>query len=129
MSWSKKSKIAVGVILVLALGSLIAYKVAYKPHKTVSDLKVAFSGTAETFFNTIKNGDTILKDAAIQLTGKVTNSDEKGITLNNTIYCLLEDGIKHSTISKGKKVTIKARYMGYDDLLEEIKLDKTIILK
>lgn len=128
MSLNKKSKILIAAILMLAIGGFVAYKITYKPHKTVSDLDIAFSGNADAFFNTVKEGTAIVKDAAVQLTGKVTATDDKGITLNNNIYCELST-TSNMSVSKDQDVTIKARYIGYDDLLEEIKLDKTIILK
>jgi len=128
MSLLKKNKfILIFLFFILVLGGYSAYKYTYKPHPSLADKTVAFSGSAEDFLEKVKTDDVKWQDVVVELTGIITQIDIKGITLNNNIYCQLEHSKAITTLQKGKIITIKARMIGYDDLLEEIKLDQTII--
>lgn len=128
MSLPKKSKIALGVfLLALAVGyAVISY--AYKPHQTVDDREVKFTGKVEAFSKTVAADAQPWQDVVVQLTGTISAIDANGFTLNNNTYCQLSNSEKISTFKKGQTVTIKARMIGYDDLLEELKLDQTKIV-
>ena len=47
--------------------------------------------------------------------------------IDNSTYCQLKDKTALGTIKEGESIAIKGRMIGYDDLLEEVKLDQTII--
>jgi len=68
-------------------------------------------------------------EKVVELVGVITAKDAKGISINESIYFQLEEGTSTKMLSKGEKLKIKGRIIGYDDLLEELKLDKAIILK
>ncbi|WP_296386831.1 hypothetical protein [Winogradskyella sp.] len=127
MSLSKKSNIALLVIGLIVIGGLSAYKYAYKPHKSIEELEVKFSGSSKVFLEKVKTDVTKWQGVVIELTGTITSIDEKGITIDNSIYCQLDTKTAIVSIQEKQTITIKARMIGYDDLLEEIKLDKTII--
>jgi len=48
--------------------------------------------------------------------------------LNDYIYCV-KDSTQKISIEPNENVVVKGRYIGFDDLLEEIKLDHCIIIK
>lgn len=127
MSLSKKNKVIILILVLLAFIGYSAYNYTYKAHKTIDELDLKFSGTSEDFLEEIKTNTAEWQDVVIELNGTITTIDEKGITLNNSIYCQLEKPTLIPTLKIEKKVTIKGRMIGYDDLLEEVKLDKTII--
>ncbi|WP_430412357.1 hypothetical protein [Kordia sp.] len=131
MSLSKKSKILLGLVLVIAIGGYVAYSYAYKPHTAIADMEVAFTGSATDFLEKIKDNPESWTqgEKVVELTGIITAKDEKGVSINESIYFQLEEGTSTETLSEGQKTKIKGRIIGYDDLLEELKLDKSIILK
>ncbi|WP_046759423.1 hypothetical protein [Kordia jejudonensis] len=131
MSLSKKSKFIIGLVLVIAIGGYLAYSYAYKPHTAIADMEVAFTGTAKDFLEKIKENPASWTqgEKVVELTGVITAKDEKGISLNESIYFQLEEGTSTQALSEGQKTKIIGRIIGYDDLLEELKLDKAIILQ
>jgi uncharacterized protein YdeI (BOF family) len=127
MSLSKKSKIAVLVFALFAIGTYAVYKYTYKPHKTIDELSVTFSGTADAFISKVKSNPEPWQDVVVELTGTITAIDANGFTLNNSIYCQLKPELSAAQFKTQQDLKIKGRMIGYDDLLEEIKLDQTII--
>lgn len=126
----KNKKTAVLVILLaIAVGAFATYKYMYKPHKTLDDYEVAFSGTSDDFLDKVKADAEAWNTKVVELTGEITGKDDKGITLNNFIYCQLADASVVTSLNEGTQTTVKGQVMGYDDLLEELKIDKAIISK
>ena len=65
-------------------------------------------------------------DKAVEISGKVTSVSGNVITLDEKVSCQLlqlDDAVLNS------QVKIKGRVTGYDDLLEELKLDQCLIVK
>jgi hypothetical protein len=131
MSLSKKSKFLIGLVLIIAVGAYVGYSYAYKPHTAITDMEVAFTGTSQDFLEKIKeNPESWTQgEKVIQLTGQITAKDEKGISLNESIYFQLAEGTTTDDLAESQKIKIIGRIIGYDDLLEELKLDKAIIIK
>jgi hypothetical protein len=51
----------------------------------------------------------------------------ENVTINNKIYCQFES--LNNDLKVNDSVAIKGRCIGFDDLLEEIKLDQCSIIK
>ncbi|MBW4360589.1 OB-fold protein [Flavobacterium taihuense] len=66
-------------------------------------------------------------EKAVAISGQITTINDKEIILNNTIICNLQNS--DPSLKKNIVVTIKGRIVGYDDLLEELKLDQCLIIK
>ncbi len=129
MSLSKKSKkILLGLLIVL-VGAYAVYKYTYKPHKTIDDIELKFSGNADDFLIKIKEDGAVFNDAVVQIKGKITSIDGQAINLSNAIFCQMDSIVSLSELKVGQTIEVKGRMIGYDDLLEETKLDKTIIIK
>lgn len=130
MSLSKKSKIFLGIIIIGLIGAYVGYSYAYQPHTAISDMEVAFTGKADKFLEMIKSNPESWTqgEQVVALTGEITAKDEKGISINESIYVQLATGTSTEELSTGQKIHFKGRIIGYDDLLEELKLDKAIII-
>ncbi|WGH74326.1 hypothetical protein P8625_09375 [Tenacibaculum tangerinum] len=100
----------------------------YKPHETIDEVTSAYVGSAPDFLITLKNdGTTLWLNKTVTLKGKVTSKDDFGIVLNNAIYCQLKKQSDNQTINIEEAVSLKGQIIGYDDLLEELKLTNCII--
>jgi len=128
MSLSKKIKIAIGVIAFVLISAYIVKSVIYKPHALIEQQESVYKGEALGFLESIKVDASQWQDKIVELSGKITSKDDQGIMLNNAIYCQLNTVEDLVLLSEGEEVSIKGRIIGYDDLLEELKLDKTIII-
>ena len=63
---------------------------------------------------------------AIEIKGKVTAHENNLVTLDGKISCQLKTKEK---VDLNTLIVIKGRVTGYDDLLEELRLDHCIIIK
>lgn len=118
-------------VLIVAMGAYIGYSYAYKPHTAIVDMEVAFKGSAEDFLEKIKENteEWTQGEKVVELAGEITAKDEKGISLNESIYFQLAEGTSTDDLAENQKIKIMGRIIGYDDLMEELKLDKAIIIK
>ena len=83
------------------------------------DIFAEFSANAETA--TIK-----YLNKAVEISGKVTSINENVITLDEKVSCQL---VGADEVLLNSQVKIKGRVTGYDDLLEELKLDQCLVVK
>lgn len=128
MSLSKKIKIAVGVIAFVLISAYVIKSIIYKPHTLIEQQESVFKGTALEFLENVKLDASQWQDKVVELSGKITSKDNQGFMLNNAIYCQLNTIEDLMTVNENQEISIKGRIIGYDDLLEELKLDKTIII-
>lgn len=126
----KKLKIVAILLVVLIIG-LFSYN--YVMTSGGRDLKKEtseFSVSATAIFGDFSaNAEMATKkylNKAVEITGKVTNITENVITLDGKVSCQLQVS---EQVNLDSQVKIKGRVTGYDDLLEELKLDQCLILK
>ena len=126
MNLSKKSKFIVLLLAICCLG-WITYTYLMKPPATIESKQVAFTGTAAAFSTKIQENTNDWLNKVVVLEGVVTSKDAYGITLNSEVYCQFRETQK--TVVEQQNIKIKGRFIGYDDLLNELKLDQCIIQK
>ena len=83
------------------------------------DIFAEFSANAET-------ATTKYLNKAVEISGKVTSVNVDVITLDEKVSCQL---VVSDKVLLNSQVKIKGRVTGYDDLLEELKLDQCLIVK
>ena len=98
-----------------------------KPPAGIQSKQVAFTGTAAEFSPKFQENATDWLNRVVVLEGVVTSKDENGITLNNQVYC--QFSVTQKIVVAQQTLKIKGRFIGYDDLLNELKLDQCIIQK
>jgi len=128
MSWLKKNKYLIAILFVAVSGiGVVIY--LYKPHKNIEKSQSVYVGNCKDFYKESLNKIDQWQNKIVMLTGNISSSDLSGVMLGEKFYCQFKDSIISSTIKLSDKITIKGRIIGFDDLLEEIKLDKCIIIK
>lgn len=129
MSLTKRSKWFLIILIAGLIAAFGAYKYAYKAHKTTEELKADYSGNSNDFLTKVSADSNAWLNKTVELSGEITSKDEKGITLSNSIYCQFREDVNFTTLTKGQQITLKGQVIGYDDLLEELKLNQCIIQK
>jgi hypothetical protein len=120
------------LILVLFLIALfIAYKYVFQNHRDIQTEKSSYITSAaelarEFEINSIDSESKYL-DKTIQISGNISEFNEQSITLDNTVFCLFSEP-QEPLFKLNTKVLIKGRFIGYDDLLEQIKIDQCYII-
>jgi hypothetical protein len=89
-----------------------------------SEFVVQASKIIDEFTTNSESATTKYLNKAIEISGKVTAVDKNVITINEKISCQLQT---ETLVSLSSIVMVKGRVTGYDDLLEEIKLDQCLI--
>ena len=125
-----KNKILV-VIIVLIIGAIFGYNYIYQSHRDIATESADFTLTAKNIISQFEENqtkaDSLYLDKTIQISGKITEISETDLTIDGIVFCSLST--KTTSIKRNDIVTIKGRCIGYDDLLEQLKLDQTSIIK
>ena len=119
------------ISLILVVGIIFAYHYVYPNHRIISEEPVSFKLDAEFFFNEFiedsQQAELKYLDQTIIVSGIITSINAKSVTINNKVYGQFE--ALNSDLKANDSITIKGRCIGFDDLLEEIKLDQCSIIK
>ena len=116
------------------IGSVFIYFTYNKPHTDFSKSRSEFTIESKDLIAFYQidtdNENARYLDKILLLTGIVTGAEENIIILDNGIVCTLDPSQKvNEKINLGTKVSVRGRCIGYDDLLEEIRVDHSFIMK
>lgn len=118
-------------VLVLIILAIVAYNYIYKDHRDIASETPEHKLTSDILLNEfstdVPNSEIKYLNKTIQVSGTISEIDGRSMVLNGAILCLFEKPIS-TQINVHSDVVVKGRYIGYDDLLEEIKLDQCNIL-
>ena len=124
-----KKKLLIVLVIVLIFG-FVGYKYVYKDHRDVSSEEASFKITLADLKADFEKNDSIANtkylDKAIAIYGEVTSLDleTNEIIVDSNLSATINGKVN---VKKGDKVTVKGRFIGYDDLLEEYKMDNCVI--
>lgn len=129
---SKKLKIILLIVGVISIVGFSGYNyVMYGGVRDLSSEKTAFNVTAENItaeFNTnIDASNKKYLEKPIAISGIATSITKNEVIINNSIICNLKN--PNNAIQKNEKIIVKGRFVGYDDLMSELKLDQCLIIK
>ena len=107
---------------------------AYKSHRDIATETADFSITVPSLQKEFVANDSLAtqkyQDKTIQISGKLTNIDtkNKAIVVDEKVYANFLKALP-GNLSVGELIKIKGRFLGYDDLVEEFKIDQTVIVE
>lgn len=125
---SRKSKIILGFLVLMIVGAFVAYQIIYQAHPKTEDQEVSFEGSVSSFNEEISGNAVKWQNTYVLVSGVITSKGEGNIVMSENIFCQLNSGEELKGLSEGSEVQIKGRFIGYDDLLEESKLDNCILM-
>ena len=116
------------------IGLIIIYNTYNKPHKDFN--KSPFEVTIESkelislYQDNTDNANARFLDKILLVKGNITNIESDIIILDNGIVCTLDpsQAVTEET-HLNKNISVKGRCIGYDDLLEEIRIDHSFIMR
>ncbi|MFC4723048.1 hypothetical protein ACFO5O_12000 [Geojedonia litorea] len=115
-------------LIVLLILGIFAYNYIYQEHRTIQNESPAFIVTAmelSSEFSTNPNAsEQKYLNRTILIQGTITELNETNLVLNHHIFCQFDKKIT----TKDTVAKIKGRFIGYDNLLEELKLDQCSII-
>lgn len=120
--------IILALVFIIAVG-IVLFSYVHKEHRTIRTEKADISTTAIAFYSTfIRNQEvfnTIHLDKAVELKGRITAVESNSIVLDQKISVTFESN--PIVLKINKKITLKGRYVGFDNLLEQLKIDQAVI--
>jgi len=126
-----KNKIWILLILIFILGFL-GYNYVYQDHRNVSnesaDFTVDVNLLSEEFKNNPETSEKKYLNKTLIITGEITEINKSDLTLSNIVFCDFTETIITNILKLNSNCSIKGRFIGYDDLLEQIKLDQCTLL-
>lgn len=131
MSLLKRNRVLFGIValVLLAIGLWSSYQYVFSAPKTTSQITATYRGKAKEFNYLVTENLSQWTGKVIQLTGTVTEINDDGILLNGTIYCQFESKAHLQPITKNQRIVIKGKFVGFDELLMETKLNQCIIIQ
>ncbi|WP_405352030.1 hypothetical protein [Nonlabens sp. Asnod3-H03] len=114
--------------LLIGFIAIIGYNYLYQDHVDVEQSKSSASFTSqvliELFTDQDLQNDQRALDQIIEVKGKVTNVEKNTIILDEQIFIEM---VADQKLKENQLIIIKGRCLGYDELLEEVKIDQAIL--
>ena len=118
------------LILILIIGIAI-YSYLYQDHRDIKSEQAEFVMNAKELQSEIETKPSSTEgkylNKTIEIKGMISAIETNSITLDDIVFCQLNN-VSTETLKQGQTIRIKGRFIGYDDLLEEFKLDQCIII-
>lgn len=118
-------------ISVLGIILVISYNYIYKDHRVIENETPDFVITSNLIFQEFsqnqQSSENKYLDKTIEMGGVVTELNNNDLTLDNKIFCKFTNVVP--AIKLNDLVKLKGRCIGYDDLLEQVKLDQCNIVE
>lgn len=129
----KRTKRLLIAIVLLCIAAIIGYNYIYQDHRDIATEEAQFSLSAKALTDDFRIDEEIATakylNKTLQITGKLTQKDGKtGVLEHVVFFALSENEIIPNATSLEQTIIIKGRCIGYDSLLEEVKLDQTSII-
>lgn len=119
------------ILIVLLILAIAGYNYIYQDHRNIQEEQPEFTVTSasihEEFTNNFKDSELKYSDKTILVSGNISEIHHNSITLNEKIFCQFDTDFAES-VQLNSAITVKGRFIGYDDLLEQIKLDQCTVV-
>ncbi|MFD0836037.1 hypothetical protein ACFQ0I_09695 [Mariniflexile aquimaris] len=118
------------ILILLCVVAFISYRYVYQDHRDIaaetSIYKISALDLANEFEIDPLSSENKYLNKTIEVNGNVSDKNVQNITIDGKVFCQFSNKIQENLNTK--HVTIKGRFIGYDDLLEQVKLDQCIII-
>lgn len=120
------------IILVIAIVvSIFGYNYIYQDHRDIESEQAEFTMTSsevnQLFSENSTSAEQKFLNKTIEVSGIITDINSNDITISDSVFCQFSNNLETS-LDKNENIKIKGRVIGYDDLLEQVKLDQCTII-
>lgn len=119
------------ILVIVIVAAIFGYNHIYQDHRDIESEQAEFTMSSSEI-NQLFSKNSIAAEQkfinkTIEVSGLITDINSNDITIDDRIFCQFSDNLEPS-IDKDENIKIKGRVIGYDDLLEQIKLDQCTII-
>lgn len=126
-----KRKIVGIIFILMIMVGFITYEYIYKEHRNIGNEEAVFKGNASEIYSEFnQNNDGFnanYLDKTIEIEGEISEIETTSLILNDKVYVVFTDTLDDQILID-QKIAIKGRYVGYDDLLEVLKIDQAMVI-
>lgn len=121
-----KSKRILIVLFLIVLVGYFSYKYVYQEHRDISSEEASYTLTVEDLDSAFQRNENSANekylDKTILIKGKLSSSnlEEKNVVIDSKITCYFSELPKKIDST----LLIKGRFIGYDELLDEYKINE-----
>ena len=118
------------LLIVIATGT---YFYAYKEHRDIAAEKESYTIGVPQIFSEFQadevKANSRYLDKTIEVTGNLSSIDvaTKSIVINNKLFATFKE-LSPQMLQLNDKIKIKGRFIGYDALVEELKMDQCVLV-
>lgn len=127
-----KKKLLIVCFFVIT-STVLIYNYVYKSHRDISNEKESFAISVIDLKNDYRKNDSLANakylDKTIVIYGKITSLDlaNRLLSVDTSLSAILkESGV---SLNLNDSIKLKGRFIGYDDLLEEFKMDECSVIR
>ena len=120
MNW----KIFRSILPLVALVAFAYYTTSLQPDYSKKE-PLLITDSHELVWRFQMNEGTELINQIVQFKGKITGFDSLLLIMDHRLICA-PDSLGHIKVDIGDSITLKGRCLGYDNLLEELRLDHVV---
>lgn len=125
---NKKTLIILALIIIAGITS---YFYVYRDHRDIGTETATFTVDASDFASEFsKDYEAVIEkylNQVVIVNGKVSEVEDMAVSIDNSVYCLFDTKIEN--ISTNSSLTVKGRCIGYDELMEIVKLDQSTLIE
>lgn len=119
------------ILIIIVITGVIGYNYIYQDHRDIENESAEFVMTtteiASLFSVNTSSAEKKFLNKTIEISGIITEINPTDITINDKVFCQFSSDIE-TLLNHGDQIKIKGRVIGYDDLLEQVKLDQCTII-
>jgi len=119
-------------IVIIAILAYVAYNYIYQDHRDIETETVAYTIKSNDLVNEFAQNQTAAEtkylNQTLVVTGDISEINTSDLTLNDAIFCSFDIEKKITNLTTKTNISVKGRCIGYDELLEQVKLDQCSIL-
>jgi len=120
------------ILIVCVVLATATYFYLYQNHRDVSREQVSYTVDVASLTNEFLSDENAANkkylDKTILIKGNITmvSYEENAIVLDNKVFATFAAEVP-SNLNASESVKVKGRFLGYDDLLEQLKIDQCTI--
>lgn len=127
-----KKKLLIVCFFVI-ISTVLIYNYVYKSHRDISNEKESFAISVIDLKNDYRKNDSLANakylDKTIVIYGKITSLDlaNRLLSVDTSLSAILKE--RGVSLNLNDSIKLKGRFIGYDDLLEEFKMDECSVIR
>ncbi|WP_298238848.1 hypothetical protein [uncultured Algibacter sp.] len=119
------------ILFFVVIIGIFVYQYVYQDHRNIKLEKAEYTLTAtdisNAFLKNLSASEEKFLNNTVEIAGNITELSEGSLTIDDLVFCSFEGSLE-TKLRVNSEITIKGRVIGFDDLLEQVKLDQCIIL-